>query len=246
MAEIIRGDGAGITAGQLPESKLPGRRKLVIKHVMWAIGHFLAGMAGKFAIGALLALVAYVGVAKLTSLPLPVPWGTNAPLPNSSVVLTSITTERKLVLATGNYTATESVGRRLPSILCFWWCNTLTLHAVGTDDAVVDLSALAASDIKEAGTSVAVTLPRATIAPPNVDAAKSKIDSSHGIINDLGRVVHDNPNAARPLYAQAQADIHDAAGRDPRLIRTAEQNARDFLTSLLKRLGFREVVVNFR
>ena len=245
MRGEILGDGAGIAAGEFPKGMRPSRRKLVIKHVLWGVGHFLGGMAGKLAIGALLALVAYAGVAKLTSLPLPVPWAKPAP-PSSSVVLTSITTERKLILATGHYTATERVGTRLPSIVCFFWCNTLTLRAVGTDDAVVDLSALTAGDIKEAGTSVAVTLPRATIAPPNVDAAQSQLAGSHGIINDLGRVVHDNPNAARPLYAQARADIQNAAGRDPRLIRTAEQNARDFLASLLKRLGFREVVVNFR
>lgn len=245
MPEKILGDGAGIATGQFPKGRRPSRRRLVIKHVLWGIGHFLGGMAGKLAVGALLALVAYAGVAKLTSLPLPVPWPRQA-LPSSSVVLTSITTERKLIVATGHYTATESVGTRLPSIVCFFWCNTLTLHAVGTDDEVVDLSALTTGDIKEAGTSVAVTLPPATIAPPNVDAAQSQITSSHGIINDLGRVVHDNPNAASALYAQAQADIQNAAQRDPKLIRTAESNARDFLASLLKRLGFREVVVNFR
>jgi hypothetical protein len=245
MPGKILGDGAGIAERQFPKGGRPSRRKLVVKHVLWGIGHFLAGMAGKFAIGALLALVAYAGIAKLASLPLPVPWGAKPALPSSSVVLTSITTERKLIVATGHYTATESVGTRLPGILCFFWCNTLTLHAVGTDDAVVDLSGLSTGDIKEAGTSVAVTVPPATIAPPNVDAAKSQLASSHGIINDLGRIVHDNPNAARPLYAQAQTDIQNAAERDPQLIRMAEQNARDFLTSLLKRLGFREVVVNF-
>ena len=65
-----------------------------------------------------------------------------------------------------------------------------------------------------------------------------------GLLNRVGAIFTENPNAERRFYTMAQAKLAKAAQRGD-LVTRAEANTTKMLQGLLGKLGFTDVQVNF-
>lgn len=119
--------------------------------------------------------------------------------------------------------------------------------AVGSVDAIVDFRDLGSGAVVVAddGTSVTVTLPRATYAEPVLDLEQSHVmNRDRGIINRVGGLFTDNPTSEHDLLLNAQSRIADAAAETD-LLATAEDNTKSMLYTMLRGLGFAQVDIRF-
>ena len=119
--------------------------------------------------------------------------------------------------------------------------------AVGTVDAVVDLSTLTADAIAfdPETNSVIVTLPQPTIADPVIDHEQSHVmNRDRGLFNRLGGLFSDNPTSEAALYDAASQKMADAAAESG-LVAMAQDHVEDVLETTITRLGVEEVEVRF-
>ncbi len=119
--------------------------------------------------------------------------------------------------------------------------------AVGTVDAVVDLSTLSADaiDFDRKLNSVTVTLPAPTIADPVLDHELSHVmNRDRGLFNRLSGLFSDNPTSEAALYAAASDKMADAAAQSG-LVALAEKQVEEVLEKMITRLGVDEVNVEF-
>ena len=119
--------------------------------------------------------------------------------------------------------------------------------AVGTVDAVVDLSTLPADAITTTRTtnSVIVTLPAPTIGDPVIDHEQSHVmNRDRGLFNRIGGLFSDNPTSEAALYEAASQKMADAAAESG-LVAMAEHHVEEVLEATITRLGVDEVEVRF-
>jgi Protein of unknown function (DUF4230) len=119
--------------------------------------------------------------------------------------------------------------------------------AVGTVDAVVDLSTLTADAIEfdPETNSVVLTLPAPTIGDPVIDHEVSHVmNRDRGLFNRLGGLFSDNPTSEDALYEAASDKMADAAAQSG-LVAMAEAHVEDVLEATITRLGVDEVEVRF-
>jgi hypothetical protein len=119
--------------------------------------------------------------------------------------------------------------------------------AVGTVDAVVDLSTLSAEAINydPDDNSVIVTLPAPTVGAPVIDHEQSHVmNRDRGLFNRIGGLFSDNPTSEAALYDAASDKMADAAAQSG-LVAMAEQHVEDVLEATITRLGVDEVDVRF-
>jgi hypothetical protein len=244
--------------GSLPDdatrSRRPGKR-------FWArhgggvagamIGGLLRGLVAKLLLALILALVAYFGIAKAASLGPFSGRDTTILRPHTTItaaaVLTKLAGDDQLYVATGKYKVNVQITQRVWIIPCGLFCNHMTLEGTGTEDEILDLSSLSLSNIEVNQQTSAVTLflPPPSTSPAILNPANCSITSSHGVLGSLAEGLHENPNGYRPLYIQAESQIHDQALQDPRLLAEGENNARADLTRLLNLIGAKHLTVNF-
>jgi Protein of unknown function (DUF4230) len=150
-------------------------------------------------------------------------------------------------VATGTYTVSVPIIQSVGIIPCFWVCNKMELSGVGTDDAILDLSALSNSNVvvTSGGSSVGLWIPVPTVGPAFLDPARSDISSGHGIVDSVTLDFRNNPNGYQPLYVAAEKKIHYQAEHDPKLLSAAEQNTREIITRLLEVSGVHQVTIHF-
>lgn len=120
--------------------------------------------------------------------------------------------------------------------------------AVGDVDAVVDFSRLGedAVDVSADRRAATITLPPPRLSDPRLDLEESYVyDRQRGVLNEIGGLFSDDPNAQQELYLIAEAKLDQAARETPEIRRRAAANARRMLESLLRSLGFTSVVVRF-
>ncbi|ABF41314.1 hypothetical protein Acid345_2313 [Candidatus Koribacter versatilis Ellin345] len=113
--------------------------------------------------------------------------------------------------------------------------DRLLLVVHGEVIAGVDLSKLAANDVKVSGKIVHVHLPPAEIFTTRLDNAKTKVYS-----RDTGVFSTPDPNLEGEVREEAERQLTSAALRDG-VLKTAQQNAAQTITSLLGGLGFEKV-----
>ena len=99
----------------------------------------------------------------------------------------------------------------------------------------VDLTKLQPSDIAVHGRSVSAHLPPPEILVTRLDNSKTRVYS-----RDTGLFSSPDPNLESEVRQEAERQIQEAALADG-ILKTAGQNARTTLTSLLQGLGFTEV-----
>jgi hypothetical protein len=119
--------------------------------------------------------------------------------------------------------------------------------AVGTVDAVVDLSTLTADAIEfdPETNSVVLTLPAPTIGDPVIDHEVSHVmNRDRGLFNRLGGLFSDNPTSEDALYEAASDKMADAAAQSG-LVAMAEAHVEDVLEATITRIGVDEVEVRF-
>lgn len=119
--------------------------------------------------------------------------------------------------------------------------------AIGTVDAVIDLSALSGSAVRfdeETGAAV-VYLPRPVAVDPVLDLEQSHVmNRDRGLLNRVGGMFSDNPTGEGDLQLAAMAKMSDAAAHTG-LIAMAEQNAEALLEPMIRHLGVTSVEVRF-
>jgi hypothetical protein len=99
----------------------------------------------------------------------------------------------------------------------------------------VDLSALQAGDVAVRGRTVTVHLPSPEILVTRVDNAKTRVYS-----RDTGLFSSPDPNLESEVRQEAERQLQQAAQQDG-ILKTAQDNARSALVTILKGLGFERV-----
>ena len=211
-------------------------------------GNFLAHLLGSV-IGTIIVVVVIVGVAaylvvaKLEHLN---PFGSHTTI-STTVVLGKLTKIDQVHVATRSYAVDVKITQSVGVIPCFLVCNQMELKGSGTDDAVVDLSKLSKKDvtIDQSTDAVTVRMAAPVIGPADLNPASCSITSSHGVVNSATQGFRSNPNGYRPLYVDAESQIHAAALRDRALLTAGEQSTRAMLAQLLGDVGVKTVTVDF-
>lgn len=119
--------------------------------------------------------------------------------------------------------------------------------AVGTVDAVVDLSSLGEGAVRfdEETNRAVVYLPRPTISQPVLDMDQSHVmNRDRGLFNRVGGLFSDNPTAENALITAAQAKMSAAAAQTG-LVAMAEQETEDLIEPMILDLGVEYVDVRF-
>lgn len=101
--------------------------------------------------------------------------------------------------------------------------------------AGVDFASLTTADLTIASRKVTIHLPVAQVFSTRLDSARTRVYS-----RQTGLLVPTDPDLETKVRQEAERQIHDAAIADG-ILKTAQQNARTTLTSLLQGLGFTEV-----
>jgi hypothetical protein len=115
--------------------------------------------------------------------------------------------------------------------------DRLLLMVHGEVIAGLDLSKLQPGDVTVHGGNVSIQLPKAEIFATNLDNAKTKVYS-----RDTGLFSSPDPNLESQVRAEAERQLQAAALQDG-ILKTADQNGRQTLTSLLTGLGFTGVEI---
>ena len=161
-------------------------------------------------------------------------------------LLKSLTDLAELHAAEGRYQVlidVEKDTRYVPSALK----GSRTVYsATGTVDALVDLSAVGPGSIRVEGTTVHLTVPAVRLDEPALDLAQSRVISrDRGVLDRIGSAVGDERNPDQQLLGLAQGKVGQAAIEDAQLRQRAEANARTTIATLVKGLGFTDVVIDF-
>jgi Protein of unknown function (DUF4230) len=119
--------------------------------------------------------------------------------------------------------------------------------AIGTVDAVIDLSGLSGEAVRYDAdrNSATVLLPAPRIEDPVIDHEQSHVmNRDRGLFNRIGGVFSDNPTGERALYLAAEAKMSAAAAQTG-LTAKAEQTTEQLLEDMIANLGVDEVDVRF-
>jgi hypothetical protein len=215
------------------------------------LGAMLKSLVTKVTVIAVLALIAYFGVARVAHLPSVFNPHTTIFTPHTTItaaaVMTKLTEIEQVHVATATFKVDDKVTQSVEPIPCFFICNKMQLQGTGTDDDILDLSTLSQDNVEvnPDRSSVILWITPPAIGPADLDPVNCSISSSHGILNGPTQGIHNNPNGYRPLFAEAETQIHDQALRDPALLAAGEQSTRALLTRILRTIGVKEVTVNF-
>ncbi len=142
-------------------------------------------------------------------------------------------------LETVSYTVDKIVSgeRENPVLPSFLAGDRLLLVVHGEAIAGVDLSKLQPSDVVVDRQSVSIHLPQAEIFTVRLDNAKTRVYS-----RDTGLFSTPDPNLEGEVRQEAERQIQAAALQDG-ILKTADSNARQTLTTLLTGLGFGNVEI---
>jgi Protein of unknown function (DUF4230) len=99
----------------------------------------------------------------------------------------------------------------------------------------VDLTKLQPGDVSVHGRQVTVHLPSPEILVTRLDNSKTRVYS-----RDTGLFSFPDPNLESAVREEAERQLEQAAQQDG-ILKSAEQNAREALTAILKGLGFAQI-----
>ena len=161
--------------------------------------------------------------------------GVGPVIPNQPTVVRQIQELQRL--ETVRYTMDKIIsGERdsayLPKFLV---SDRLLLVVHGEVIGGVDLTKLQPSDISVRGRTVTVHLPSSEILVTRVDNTKTRVYS-----RDTGLFSSPDPNLESEVRQEAERQLQQTAQQDG-ILRTAQDNARSALITILKGLGFERV-----
>src|SRR5579864_4510896 len=113
--------------------------------------------------------------------------------------------------------------------------DRLLMMVHGEVVAGIDFSSLKPGDVRVDGRQVRLRLPAPQVFSTRLDSAKTRVYS-----RQTGLLVPTDPNLETQVRQAAERQLQESAMADG-ILRTAQQNARTTLTSLLQGLGFAQV-----
>src|ERR1700690_2472246 len=116
--------------------------------------------------------------------------------------------------------------------------DRLLLLVHGEVVAGIDFSSLKPGDVRVEGKQVHLHVPAAQVFSTRLDSAKTRVYS-----RQTGLLVPTDPNLESQVRQEAERQLTEAALADG-ILRTAQQNANQTLTSLLQGLGFEKIDFN--
>jgi hypothetical protein len=161
-------------------------------------------------------------------------------------VLKQLTNLSAYTAAQGRYQQTIDVEDDVSILPSFLAGEHTVFVAQGAVDAQVDFAALGRDAVVlRSDHAATITLPQPALARPVIDLQASRVAShDRGLLNRVGALFTENPNAERRFYTLAQAKLAKAAQRSD-LVTRAEANTAKMLQGLLGKLGFTDVQVHF-
>ena len=116
--------------------------------------------------------------------------------------------------------------------------DRLLLLVHGEVVAGIDFSSLKPGDVRVEGKQVHLRLPAAQVFSTRLDSGKTRVYS-----RQTGLLVPTDPNLESQVRQEAERQLTEAALADG-ILRTAQQNAIQTITSLLQGLGFEKIDFN--
>jgi hypothetical protein len=116
--------------------------------------------------------------------------------------------------------------------------DRLLLLVHGEVVAGIDFSSLKPGDVKVEGKRIHLHLPATQVFSTRLDSAKTRVYS-----RQTGLLVPTDPNLESQVRQEAERQLQEAALADG-ILRTAQQNANQTITSLLQGLGFETIDFN--
>ncbi len=116
--------------------------------------------------------------------------------------------------------------------------DRLLLLVHGEVVAGIDFSSLKPGDVRVEGKQVHLHLPAAQVFSTRLDSAKTRVYS-----RQTGLLVPTDPNLESQVRQEAERQLTEAALADG-ILRTAQQNGTQTITSLLQGLGFEKIDFN--
>jgi hypothetical protein len=142
-------------------------------------------------------------------------------------------------LETVNYTmdkiiSGEHANAYLPKFLAG---DRLLLVMHGEVIGGIDLGKVKSADVSVRGQTIVMRIPKAEVFTTRIDNARTRVYS-----RDTGLFSSPDPNLESQVREEAERQLRQAALQDG-LLKTAEENARGTLASMLKGLGFKQVEI---
>jgi hypothetical protein len=143
-------------------------------------------------------------------------------------------------IETVSYTMDKIISgeRENPILPSFLAGDRLLLVVHGEVIAGVDLSTLQPSDVQVKGHDVSIHLPQAEIFTTRLDNEKTRVYS-----RETGLFSTPDPNLEGEVRQEGERQLRDAALQDG-VLKIADKNARQTLTSMLNGLGFANVEIH--
>ncbi|MGA7922270.1 MAG: DUF4230 domain-containing protein [Candidatus Acidiferrales bacterium] len=142
-------------------------------------------------------------------------------------------------LETVDYTVDKIISgeRDNPYLPKFLAGDRLLLVVHGEVIAGVDLGKVQAKDVSVHGHTISLRIPAAEVFSTRIDNAKTRVYS-----RDTGLFSSPDPNLESEVREEAERQLEQAALQDG-VLKNAQQNAHNTLTSMLKGLGFDDVEI---
>jgi hypothetical protein len=143
-------------------------------------------------------------------------------------------------LETVNYTMDKIISgeRDNPYLPKFLAGDRLLLVVHGEVIGGIDLAKVQPKDVSVSGRAISLRIPQVEIFSTRIDNAKTRVYS-----RDTGLFSSPDPNLESEVREAAEHQLQQAALQDG-VLKTAEQNAQSTLTSMLRGLGFEQVVIH--
>lgn len=125
--------------------------------------------------------------------------------------------------------------RNNPVLPDFLAGDRILLLVHGEVVAGIDLNQLQKENVSVKGKTVRLHLPDAQIFTTRLDNAKTRVYS-----RQTGLLVPVDPNLESQVRQEGERQIHDAAIADG-ILKTAQQNSRSTIASMLRGLGFEQI-----
>lgn len=140
-------------------------------------------------------------------------------------------------LETVSYTMDKIIsgGHDNPLLPKFLVSDRLLLMVHGEVIAGVDLGKLQAGDVALSNRNISVRLPQAEILVTRLDNDKTRVYS-----RDTGLFSSPDPNLETQVRQEAERQLQQAALQDG-ILKSADENARNSVQSILKGLGFEQI-----
>ena len=176
------------------------------------------------------------------------PFGEETRDRSQPVLLRSLEDLSEYRAVTANLQEVVDIERDAKYLPSFIKGERVVLIAAGNVDGVVDFRGLGPRAIRVSSDrrAATITLPAARLTGARVDLKRTRVvDIDRGFLDRVGDAFGEGGDEQRQVLMAAQEKLDAAARTDPAIRRTAEDNTRRMLTTMLRGLGFERVTVRF-